>query len=142
MTIDVPDLLGTFGDHPARAAAQNSMTAVANGDRSGWLALFDADAHVEDPVGVSPLDPTGEGHRGIEAIAAFWDSTIGPNAIRFDIERSYAAGNECANVGSITTTLPDGSGVISRGVYCYRVDDDGKILALRALWQFDSLEMV
>ncbi len=27
-------------EHPARAAAQASMAAVAAGDRSAWLALF------------------------------------------------------------------------------------------------------
>ncbi|MBP7596027.1 MAG: nuclear transport factor 2 family protein, partial [Candidatus Microthrix sp.] len=72
-------------EHPARAAAQASMAAVAAGDRSAWLALFADNAVVEDPIGPSMFDPEGAGHRGPEAIAAFYDTVIGPNRIDFDI---------------------------------------------------------
>ena len=34
---------------------------------------------------------------------------------------------ECANVGTITTTLPDGTRAIVEGVYTYRVDDAGHL---------------
>ena len=47
-------------EHPARAAAQASMAAVAAGDRSAWLALFADNAVVEDPIGPSMFDPEGE----------------------------------------------------------------------------------
>ena len=111
------------------------MAAVAAGDRSAWLALFADNAVVEDPIGPSMFDPEGAGHRGPEAIAAFYDTVIGPNRIDFDIRESYACGSEVANVGTITTTLPDGSRAIGEGVYTYRVDDHGRILALRAFWE-------
>jgi ketosteroid isomerase-like protein len=101
--------------------------------------LFAPDAVVEDPIGVSMFDPTGVGHRGIEAIAAFYDLAIGPNTVRFRIDHSFAAGNEVANVGRISTTLGDGSVVHTDGVFTYRVDETGKILALRAYWQVDRL---
>jgi hypothetical protein len=45
---------------------------------TAWLALFAADAVVQDPVGQSPLDPVGEGHRGHDAIGRFWDTVIAP----------------------------------------------------------------
>lgn len=115
------------------------MAAVEAGDRAGWLALFAPDAVIEDPIGVSVLDPTGEGHRGIEAIAAFWDTTIATGTVRFAIRESYAAGNEVANVGTITTTFPDGGAVAVDGVFTYRVGDDGLIRALRAYWSEDSM---
>ena len=52
---------------------------------TAWLALFADDAVVEDPVGPSAFDPEGTGHRGPEAIAAFYDNVIGANeSIRFD----------------------------------------------------------
>ena len=137
-----PDLVGRYGPHPARSAAQASMEAVAAGDRAGWLALFAPDAHVEDPVGESPLDPTGRGHRGIEAIAGFWDSTIAANRISFVIDASYAVGNECANVGSITTELPDGTKAITNGVYTYAVNEHGALVRLRAFWEFASMQFV
>jgi ketosteroid isomerase-like protein len=50
--------------HPARAAAAASMSAVSHGAKDEWLALFAEDAVLEDPVGPSFFDPTGDGHRG------------------------------------------------------------------------------
>ncbi|HLF99479.1 MAG TPA: nuclear transport factor 2 family protein [Acidimicrobiia bacterium] len=123
---------------PAREASVRSMAAVESGDKAAWLALFADDAVIEDPVGSSPLDPEGKGHRGLDAISAFWDANIGPNTLRFDIRHSFAAGDEVANVGTITTTLPDGSQAAVEGVFTYRVDDAGRLVALRAFWNFDE----
>lgn len=115
------------------------MAAVEAGDRERWLALFADDAVVEDPIGPSPLDESGAGRRGKDAIAAFWDEVISMGQVRFEIRESYACGSECANVGRITTTLPDGSRSIVEGVYTYRVGDDGRLQALRAFWEFDGM---
>ncbi len=132
------------GGPTARDLARRSQAAVRAKDRAGWLSLFAADAVVADPIGPSPLDPAGHGHRGLDAIAAFYDSVIAPNeAIRFDIERSYLCGDEVADVGIIRTTLPGGNQVVVvRGVYTYRTDGSGLITALRAYWEFDSAELV
>lgn len=135
----MPTLPDDFAAHAARDASLASMNAVEAGDKERWLAGFADDAIVEDPIGESPLDPTGEGHRGKEAIGAFWDTMIGPNEVRFVIERSHAAGNEVANVGTITTTMLDGSVVHTDLVATYYVDGDGKVTALRAYWQMDQL---
>ncbi len=115
------------------------MAAVEAGDRAAWLDLFTDDAVVEDPIGPSPLNPEGHGRRGKEAIAGFWDEIVSMGQVRFAIRESYACGRECANVGRISTTLPDGTTSVVEGVYTYRVDDDGHILALRAFWQFDDM---
>jgi ketosteroid isomerase-like protein len=86
----------------ARELAEASMAAVAAGDREGWLALFDDDAVVEDPIGPSDFDPEGIGHRGAPAIAAFYDRVIGVNeSIRFTVHQSLLCGDEVANVGVI-----------------------------------------
>lgn len=95
--------------HPARDAALKSITAVQNKDREGWLSLWHPEGLIQDPVGVSPLDPTGEGHRGIAAITAFYDNVIAAGDVRFHIRESFACGDECANVGTITTRSADGS---------------------------------
>lgn len=134
----MPTLPDDFDPHPARDASLASMRAVEAGDKAAWLALFRDDAVVEDPIGVSPMDPTGEGHRGKAAIEAFYDSVIGPNEVSFVIERSHAAGNEVANVGTITTLMGD-STVHTDLVATYRVDDDGRLVALRAYWSVDKL---
>jgi steroid Delta-isomerase len=127
--------------HPARDASRASMAAVEAGDRDGWLGLFAPDALVQDPIGPSMFDPDGEGHRGAEAIAAFYDTVIASGQVSFSIRESYAGGQECANVGTITTTLADGSRAIVEGVYTYRVDAQGRIVALRAYWEPDRLRL-
>lgn len=122
--------------HPARTASRRSMDAVIRRAKDEWLALFAEDAVIEDPVGVSMFDPTGDGHRGRDAIAAFWDKTIGiTERMAFDIRDSFAAGNEVANVGTITAFLPGGSIVDTEGVFVYRVNEDGLVLSLRAFWE-------
>ncbi|MFZ4518509.1 MAG: nuclear transport factor 2 family protein [Microthrixaceae bacterium] len=136
----MPQLPDPFPAHPARDASLRSMEAVEAGDRAAWLALFADDAVVEDPIGPSPLCPDGQGHRGPDAIAAFYDMVIGPNRVRFRIEQSWAGGDEVANVGTITTTMADGSVVHTDGVFTYRVDpSNGKVVALRAYWEMDRL---
>ncbi|MDP9100923.1 MAG: nuclear transport factor 2 family protein [Actinomycetota bacterium] len=126
--------------HPARAASHRSMAAVGAQDKAAWLALFAAGACVEDPVGPSFLDKSGAGHRGRDAIAAFYDATIaGLAAIAFDITDSFAAGQEVANVGTITMTFPTGGTARCEGVFVYRVDDDGLIVSLRAFWEVDRM---
>ena len=125
-------------EHPARLASQRSMQAVKAKTKEGWLALFADDAIIEDPVGSSPLDPEGKGQVGRAAIGAFWDRNIAPNQIEFDIRHSYACGNEVANVGTITTTLPNGMKALAEGVFIYKVNDAGKLVSLRAFWEFEK----
>ena len=126
--------------HPARAASQRSMAAVGAQDRAGWLSLFAPDACVEDPVGPSFLEPTGAGHRGTEAIGAFFDANIAPLAgIDFAITDSFASGDEVANVGTITMTFPDGGSARCEGVFVYRVDPAGLLVSLRAFWEVDRM---
>ena len=130
-----------FDRHPARDVAIASMNAVEAGDRERWLALFTETAVVQDPIGPSPFDPEGTGHRGPEAIAAFYDTVIANGKVSFEIRESYAAGDECANVGTIITVLPDGSRAIVEGVYTYRTDGAGKLQALRAFWEFEKVRI-
>jgi steroid Delta-isomerase len=127
----------------ARDLARQSQAAVHRKDREAWLSLFAPDAVVADPVGPSPLDPDGDGHRGLAAIGAFYDTVIAPNEhISFEIERSYLCGDEVADVGTIRTKLPGGDHVVVvRGVYTYRADGAGRLAALRAFWEFDAAEV-
>ena len=126
-------------EHPARAASKRSIAAVQAKTKEAWLELFADDAVIEDPVGVSPIDRTGRGQRGRAAIGAFWDAQIAPNEIRFDVCESYAAGDECANVGTITITMPNGMRARVDGVFVYRVNSAGKLVSMRAFWEFDEM---
>jgi ketosteroid isomerase-like protein len=127
-------------EHPARLASQRSIAAVQAKDKQAWLSLFAEDGVVQDPVGKSFLDETGEGHRGHEAIGAFFDANIAPvESIRFELHDSFAAGDEVANVATIHMTLPGGATSRCEGVFVYRVRDDGKLVSLRAFWEVDRM---
>lgn len=125
--------------HPARVAARASMTAVAEGRKDDWLALFAPDALVQDPVGPSMLDPDGEGHRGTEAISQFWEKNFGAvTRFHFQVRDSFANGPSCANVATITMGLGDSGATMTVDmVAVYTVDAAGKISSLRAHWEPD-----
>ena len=125
-------------DHPARHASQRSYAAVAVGDLDLWLTGYAADAVLEDPVGPSMFDPDGRGHHGHAGLRAFWEQAIAPvGTFRFHITDSHANGSTCANVGTITTTFPDGGEVDTDLVMVYTVDDAGLVVSMRAFWEPD-----
>lgn len=125
---------------PARLASYRSMDCVRRKDKAAWLELFADDALIQDPVGVSPLDPKGQGHRGLTAIAAFWDMAVAQGNVQFTVHASHACGDECANVASITNTLSGGVVITTDVVIVYRVNEAGKVLSLKAYWEFAKLE--
>jgi ketosteroid isomerase-like protein len=120
--------------HAAQRASFASPQRVKEKDKAGWLELFADDAVVQDPVGPSHFDPSGQGHRGKDAIGRFWDIAIGTVDFDFDIQQSYPCGDECANVWVGKITAADGSKGEVPMVTIYRVNDAGKITSLRAFW--------
>jgi hypothetical protein len=135
--LDLPHPAGD--DRSARAASLRSRACVQAGDRAGWVALFVEDGLVQDPVGPSALDPSGDGHRGHEAIGTFFDTYIAPNEVRMTVHRSDAGGDEVCNVLTIDMTLADGSSTSVPATALYKVDAEGKILTLRAFWEMEKL---
>lgn len=133
ITWEAPD-----GDHPARRLSQRSYDAVSRKAKEEWLALFADDALLEDPVGPSFFDAEGKGHRGKEAIAAFWDLAIAPVAeFRFTIRDSFANGNACANIGTFSTRMEDGTLADTDLIATYRLTDDGLIASMAAHWEVE-----
>ena len=127
---------------PAQLASQNSMKAVMRKKKQEWLALFADDACIEDPVGISPLDETGKGHRGRKAVEAFWDNNIAPNEFVFNIKESIApeGASECCNIGQIITRVNQyKSTSVTNGVFIYKVNEQGKIVSLRAFYVFSEM---
>ncbi|MBV9319763.1 MAG: nuclear transport factor 2 family protein [Mycobacterium sp.] len=127
----------TKTEHSAHAAGRRSREAVRAKDKAAWLAVFADDGIVEDPIGPSAFDPEGKGHRGRDAISAFWDMAIAnTDNIEFDFRDTYQCGNEEANVGCIYITM-GGYRVTAEGVFTYKVNDAGEMVALRAYWEMD-----
>jgi steroid Delta-isomerase len=129
-------MAGLVTEHPVHAAGRRSREAAMAHDKEAWLALFADDAIVEDPIGPSHFDPEGKGHRGRDAISAFWDKAIAPNKLEFNFVDTFECGNEEANVGTIVITT-GGYQVTAEGVFTYRVNDEGQLVALRAYWEMD-----
>lgn len=127
----------TNPEHPAHLAGKRSRAAVAARDKAAWLAVFADDAVVQDPIGPSFFDPEGTGHHGKEAIAAFWDKAIAPtDNLEFRFVDTFQCGDEEANIGSIVTTM-GGHQITTEGVFTYRVNDKGEMVALRAYWEVE-----
>ena len=61
-----------------------------------------------------------------------------PEGLEGEIRHSYACGDECANVGTITTRV--GGSLVSRTelVMVYRLNEEGKLASLRAFWEFED----
>lgn len=123
----------------AQQAGAESLAAVRAKNKAAWLELFADEAVIQDPVGVSPLDPSGLGHRGKEAIARFWDMAIAPGQLETQIRESYPAGDECANVATFVNRMPNGQAVATDLVVVYRVDTRGKIVSLKAYWEYAKI---
>ena len=113
--------------------ARASLEAVKAGRRDEWLALFDDNSIVEDPVGPSARDPEGKGHRGRAAIARFYDTAIaGIQAFDYDIKRTCLCGDESAVLVTFHITDADGEARVTSAMNIYRRAPDGKLAALRS----------
>ena len=124
----------------ALAASRLSGQYVEQGNKAAWLDLFAEDACLQDPVGKSPLDPSGLGHIGKAAIADFWDMVIAAGDIEFTIVSSHPAGDECANVVRMVNNLPGDIKMELDMVVVYTANGDGKITSLKAYWDFDAVQ--
>jgi steroid delta-isomerase len=118
--VNTPGLQLENSAHPAQRAAALSARYASERKKTSWLDLYADDAVIQDPVGVSPLDPSGAGHRGKEALSRFWDMIIAPGNMTYRIRESYPCADECANV--------------------YKVNAAGKLLGMRAFWSFADVE--
>ncbi|MBH24957.1 MAG: steroid delta-isomerase [Myxococcales bacterium] len=127
--------------NPALQASRRSWHCVQNHLKEEWLALMAEDVVIEDPIGVSPLDPEGQGHRGVAAAATFWDRNIGPNQIEVEVHDSYTGGDEVAHLMTLKTSFPHGGVAEVKGIFTYAVNDAGKIVALRGYWEMSDIRL-
>lgn len=127
-------------EHLAVAANIKSIKYASEGNREAWLALYTEDALVADPVGKSPMDPSGEGHRGKEAIARFWDTVIGPSNIEIRVDKRWTSGDYCCCVAQVARNdLGNGKFSDCDMLAVYEVNEEGLITRMQAHWNFDEL---
>jgi ketosteroid isomerase-like protein len=127
----------TGTEAPVHVAGRKSREAAMAKRKQEWLDLFADEAVVADPIGPSYFDPEGNGHHGREAISAFYDKTIGAvDRLEFVFTDTFICGDEEANTGYLLTTR-GGYRVRTDGVFTYKVNADGKLVALRAYWEME-----
>ncbi len=126
--------------HLAVEANKKSIKFASEGNKEAWLALYAEDAVVADPVGVSPMDPSGQGHQGKAAIEQFWDTLIGPSNIEIRVEKRWTSGVYCCCVAQVARNdLGDGKYADCDMLAVYEVNEDGLIKRMQAYWDFDQL---
>jgi steroid delta-isomerase len=125
--------------HPAIAAAQESWRCAQAQDKEGWLALMSEDVCIEDPIGVSPTNPTGKGVRGKAEVGEFFDKYIGASTIVVEVHESRFAGNESAHVMTLHTSLKGGLKTKVKGIFTYLLNDEGLLTNLRGYWTMDNM---
>lgn len=126
---------------PVVIASESSWRCVQTGDRAGWLALMADDVVIEDPIGEAVTNPDGTGVRGKEALAEFYDANIGPNQLTVTCEERFPSSShaEIAYILVLHTRFQNGFTATVRGVFSYRVNDDGLITNLRGFWNMDAM---
>ena len=129
-------------DHLAMVAPHRSWDRVQRRAREEWLDLMADDVCIEDPIGVGPTNPTGEGYRGRAGAAKFWDSHVGmTESIAVEAHESFVAGNESAHLLTLTTKFPNGMTTFVHGIFTYVVNEAGKLTNLRGHWSLDEMKV-
>ena len=127
-------------DHPAIKANIQSVQFAAQGNKAAWLALYAEDALLQDPVGISPLEPTGNGHKGKAAIEAFWDMIIAPSNISLNVKQRIMSGPlNCAVMQEVVNDMGNGKTTTVDMIATYAVNNEGLIVEMCAYWDFDAL---
>jgi ketosteroid isomerase-like protein len=126
-------------DTPAIAAHKKSIAFAMARDKESWLALFDPDAIVRDPVGKSPHDPEGQGFRGLERIAAFWDMMIAPLDMIAIPHKRIRTGPNIVAVIMTAANKVNGIKTFVEMVAVYTVNDAGKLISLNVYWDVDEV---
>jgi steroid delta-isomerase len=131
----------TIEQSPALTASQSSWRCVQAHDRAGWLALMADDVVIEDPIGKSVTNPDGTGVRGKDGVAAFFDTNIAANQLTITCEETFPSSSpdEIAHILVLHSKFDNGLTSAVRGVFTYRVNDEGLIASMRGYWNLDAM---
>lgn len=126
-------------DNVAYQLSLKSRECVRTHNKAGWLGMFAEDGIIEDPIGKSMLDPDGKGHHTPQMREAFWDRNIANSDIDIEIKESFTSDLECANVLVLRMVIRAEGKRYSQeihGIFTYKANAAGKLLALRGYWEF------
>lgn len=99
------------------------------------------DVVIEDPIGKTITNPEGTGVRGKDAIAGFYDTNIAANQLTITCEETFPSSspNEIAHILVLDSKFDNGITSSVRGVFTYRVNDEGLITNMRGYWNLDMM---
>ena len=124
---------------PAITAHKASIANSMAGNKAQWLEVFADNAVVQDPVGPSPFDPEGNGFKGKQRIAEFWDLMIGPSNLSIVAHKRIACGDNIAAVNmTVTNDMGEMKSVVEM-VVIYEENAAGKLISLKAYWDLEAL---
>jgi steroid Delta-isomerase len=134
----------TVEQTPALTASQNSWRCTQAKDKAGWLALMADDVVIEDPIGPAFTNPDGTGVRGKDGVSSFWDNRIGLATIRITCEETFPSSSpdEIAHILRLRFAFENGSANVVRGIFTYKVNNDGLLTNLRGYWNMDMMKPV
>jgi steroid delta-isomerase len=104
---------------------------VTKGDVEGIVALYAADATIEDPIG-GPL------HRGIDAVRAFYKAAAGTVTMK-RVGPVHVAGREAATPLRVLIGAEGSQKQVLDIISVMAFNDDGKVASMRAFWSFDAM---
>jgi hypothetical protein len=117
------------------ATAERSPAAAGARDRTAWVGLFTVNGRIDDPVGSTP-------HRGVAAIGAFYDTFIGPRAIRFHPDVDIVVGPTVVRDGELEVTMASTLTMRVPVYIRYDLTEDAgelKIAVLSAFWELPAM---
>lgn len=116
------------------AAVQGYVAGFAAGDPDTIIALFADDATVEDPVG-TPIK------RGRAEISDFYTGSMATGAKLELLGEPRCAGDTVAFPFAVKLEWGGQKSVIEV-IDTFRLDDDGKIVEMRAFWGAENMKPV
>lgn len=114
------------------SAVDTYMKALCEKDLEAIVALYAADATVEDPVG-------SDAHNGIDAIRTFYGQATSMDIVAERTGAGRAAGNEIAFPFTIKITGTDAPMAI-HVIDVFKFNDEGKVVSMRAFWGPENCE--
>lgn len=119
-----------------RETIEKYVDGWRTGDRDAWIANFRPDASFIDPVGTPPND-------GHEAILAFFDRVQAmPMTYTPVVDRIVECGGEGVLLFIMQARDERGAGMDIRVVDVFRMDDEGRIVELKAYWDKNCQTMI
>jgi len=117
-----------LNDPRVEAAVADYFRTLSAGDKKAWLALFDNNAVLHEPVGTTPA----EGREGLEQV---WQVFTAPFAtFTMQSDEVFYSGSGAAARWSAHATAADGRAADFSGITVFEIDGDGRIQTVMSYW--------